>query len=95
MTKKIKYATLTPNLFEFRCRNLNKVVFVKDLLNNGFQSVSETEMVMVEGGSSTPPGVEPGPAPDDAGQISGGGYIPPRKGGSGPILTPDPKFKET
>ena len=57
--------------------------------------MSETEMVMVEGGSSTPPGVEPGPAPDDAGQISGGGYIPPRKGGSGPILTPDPKFKET
>ena len=27
---------------------------MKDLLNNGFQSVSETEMVMVEGGCSDP-----------------------------------------
>ena len=41
---------------------------MKCLLNKGFQLVSETEMVMVEGGSPTPPGVEPGPAPDDAGQ---------------------------
>ena len=50
---------------------------MKCLLNKGFQLVSETEMVMVEGGSPTPPGVEPGPAPDDAGQYP----KQPKKGG--------------
>ena len=43
---------------------------MKDLLNNGFQPVSETEMVMVEGGRLTPPCVEHGQAPDDAGQFN-------------------------
>jgi len=60
---------------------------MKDLLNNGFQPVSETEMVMVEGESPTPPGVEPGPAPDDAGQYPIMGYPKrpghPKKGGGG------------
>ena len=44
-------------------------------------------MVMVEGGSPTPPGVEPGPAPDDAGQYPIMGYPKrpghPKKGGGG------------
>ena len=31
---------------------------MKDLLNNGFQPVTETEMVMVEGGRLTPPCTE-------------------------------------
>ena len=66
---------------------------MKDLLNNGFPLVSETEMVMVEGGSPTPPGVEPGPAPDDAGQYPNDPE--PGTEGGGPILTPDPKFGET
>lgn len=52
---------------------------MKDLLNKGFQPVSETEMVMVEGGRLTPPCVEHGQAPDDAGQFSVGrknlGYV--------------------
>ena len=66
---------------------------MKDLLNKGCQPVSETEMVMVEGGSPTPPGVEPGPAPDDAGQYPNDPE--PGTGGGGPILTPDLKFGET
>ena len=56
----------------------------------------------MRGGSPTPPGVKPGPAPDDAGQYPNGPEQYPSDpdhgtggGGSGPILTPDPKFGET
>ena len=58
---------------------------MKDLLNNGFQIVSETEMLMVEGGAGgngPQKGKDPScPLPDEG----GGGKItrPPRPGGGG------------
>ncbi|UTC67191.1 MULTISPECIES: hypothetical protein [unclassified Treponema] len=57
---------------------------MKDLLNNGFQPVSETEMVMVEGGSpSSDRNTEHGPDPWFG--HDGGSQYPkqPKKGGGG------------